>query len=103
MATSSSGVASGTVATSALAATRPALAAASSALTTLLLTVTRPRSQRHLGARRHPEPAHRGTFPCLRSAISSCLEPSRRRPAAILRRVSGGSMTSSTKPRSAAM
>ena len=46
--------------------------------------------------------AHSGMFPCLRCGSSSRLDLSISRPAMTLMRVSAGSMTSSTKPRSAA-
>ena len=46
--------------------------------------------------------AHSGIFPCLRCGSSSRLDLSISRPAMTLIRVSAGSMTSSTKPRSAA-
>ena len=45
---------------------------------------------------------HSGTLPCLRLGSSSRFERSSSRPATSLMRVSAGSMTSSTKPRSAA-
>src|SRR5690606_19181148 len=46
---------------------------------------------------------HRGTFPCLRLGSSSRFDRSISKPAITLRRVSAGSITSSTMPRSAAM
>ena len=55
-----------------------------------------------VGTRREPV-AHSGTFPCLRLGRSSRLPRSRSSDRLRTRRVSAGSMTSSMKPRSAAM
>ena len=46
--------------------------------------------------------AYSGTLPCLRFGSSSRFDRSSSRPAMSLMRVSAGSITSSTKPRSAA-